>query len=40
LTKLIELMGRKNTEQTQWGPLERRVRLVDLPRPTGRGSRG
>jgi hypothetical protein len=40
LTRLIELMGRKNTEQTQWGPLERRVRLVDLPRPTGRGSRG
>jgi hypothetical protein len=40
LTKMIEWMGRKNTEQTQWGPLERRVRLVDLPHPAGRGSRG
>ena len=40
LSKMIEWLGKKNSEQTQWGPLERRVRLADLPRPTGRGSRG
>ena len=38
--KVIQWLGRKNTEQTQWGPLERRVRLADLPRTPGRGSRG
>jgi hypothetical protein len=38
--KLIAWLGKKNTEQTQWGPLERRVRLADLPRTPGRGSRG
>ena len=36
---LIELLSRKNTETTQWGPLETRVRLADLPRPAGRGQR-
>jgi hypothetical protein len=36
---LIELFGRKNTEVTHWGPLETRVRLADLPRLAGRGSR-
>jgi len=40
LSKMIEWLGKKNPEQNQWGPLERRVRLADLPRPTGRGSRG
>jgi hypothetical protein len=33
------LLGRKNTEVTHWGPLETRVRLADLPRLAGRGSR-
>jgi hypothetical protein len=36
---LIEFLGRKNTEITHWGPLETRVRLADLPRLAGRGSR-
>ena len=36
---LIDLLGRKNTEVTHWGPLETRVRLADLPRMPGRGSR-
>ena len=36
---LIDLFGRKNTEVTHWGPLETRVRLADLPRLAGRGSR-
>ncbi|MCX6632881.1 MAG: hypothetical protein NTW28_35230 [Candidatus Solibacter sp.] len=36
---LIEFLGRKNTEVTHWGPLETRVRLADLPRLAGRGSR-
>jgi hypothetical protein len=36
---LIDLLGRKNTEITHWGPLETRVRLADLPRLAGRGSR-
>jgi hypothetical protein len=39
VTRLVELFGRKNTEITQWGPLEARVRLADLPRPAGRGPR-
>jgi hypothetical protein len=39
VTRLVELFGRKNTEVTQWGPLEARVRLADLPRPAGRGPR-
>jgi hypothetical protein len=38
--QLIKWLGRKPSEQTTWGPLERRVRLVDLPRIAGRGSRG
>lgn len=40
LSKMIAWLGKRNTEQAQWGPLERRVRLVDLPRLAGRGSRG
>jgi hypothetical protein len=40
LSRMIEWLGKKNSEQTQWGPLERRVRLADLPRLPGRGSRG
>jgi hypothetical protein len=40
IPRMIQWLGKKNVEQTQWGPLERRVRLMDLPRPTGRGSRG
>ena len=40
MKKMIEWLGRKPSEPTTWGPLERRVRLSDLPRPTGRGSRG
>jgi hypothetical protein len=40
ISRMIEWLGRKNSEQTQWGPLERRVRLADLPRLAGRGSRG
>jgi hypothetical protein len=39
LHDLIEFLGRKNTEITHWGPLETRVRLADLPRLAGRGSR-
>jgi hypothetical protein len=39
VTRLVELFGRKNTEITQWGPIEARVRLADLPRPAGRGSK-
>jgi hypothetical protein len=39
LHDLIDLLGRKNTEVTHWGPLETRVRLADLPRMAGRGSR-
>jgi hypothetical protein len=38
--QLIKWLGKKPSEQTSWGPLERRVRLVDLPRLAGRGSRG
>jgi hypothetical protein len=40
ISRMIEWLGKKNAEQTQWGPLERRVRLADLPRLAGRGSRG
>jgi len=40
ISRMIEWLGKKNSEQTQWGPLERRVRLADLPRIAGRGSRG
>jgi len=39
LKDLIDFLGRKNTEITHWGPLETRVRLADLPRMAGRGSR-
>jgi hypothetical protein len=39
LHDLIDLLGRKNTEVTHWGPVETRVRLSDLPRLAGRGSR-
>ncbi|MBS1856822.1 MAG: hypothetical protein JST11_15750 [Acidobacteria bacterium] len=37
---LIDLLGRRNQTETHWGPLETRVRLADLPRARGRGSRG
>jgi hypothetical protein len=38
---LIDRLGRKKSEtETHWGPLEIRVRLADLPRIQGRGSRG
>lgn len=37
---LIERLGRKNQAEIHWGPLELRVRLADLPRIAGRGSRG
>ena len=39
LKDLIDLLGRKNTEVTHWGPIETRVRLADLPRLAGRGTR-
>jgi hypothetical protein len=38
--ELIELLGQRKTEEVHWGPLEMRVRLADLPRIAGRGSRG
>lgn len=37
---LIDLLGHKNQTELHWGPLETRVRLADLPRLAGRGSRG
>ena len=37
---LIDRVGRRNQTETHWGPLEIRVRLADLPRIQGRGSRG
>ncbi len=37
---LIDLLGRRNQTETHWGPLETRLRLADLPRIGGRGSRG
>jgi|SRR4051812_15400232 len=37
---LIRVLGHKKSEETHWGPLEVRVRLADLPRMRGRGSRG
>jgi hypothetical protein len=40
LSTLIGWLGRKPSVPTHWGPLERRVRLADLPRVAGRGSRG
>jgi hypothetical protein len=36
---LIELLSRKNSPEIHWGPFEARVRLTDLPRMAGRGSR-
>lgn len=40
LSDVIKMLGRKKTEQTQWGPFERRIRLADLPRIAARGPRG
>jgi hypothetical protein len=37
---LIRMFGQKKTQETHWGPLETRVRLADLPRMAGRGTRG
>jgi hypothetical protein len=36
---LIDRLGRRNQAEIHWGPLELRVRLADLPRVAGRGSR-
>jgi hypothetical protein len=37
---LIDRFGQRKQTETHWGPLEIRVRLADLPRIQGRGSRG
>ncbi len=37
--RLIEILSRKNAPEIHWGPFETRVRLTDLPRMAGRGSR-
>jgi len=37
--RLIEILSRKNAPEIHWGPFEARVRLTDLPRMAGRGSR-
>lgn len=37
--RLIDILSRKNAPEVHWGPLEARVRLADLPRMAGRGSR-
>ena len=37
--RLIEILSRKNSPEIHWGPFEARVRLTDLPRMAGRGSR-
>lgn len=37
--RLIEILSRKNSPEVHWGPFEARVRLADLPRMAGRGSR-
>ena len=37
--RLIEILSRKNSPEVHWGPLEARVRLADLPRMAGRGSK-
>jgi hypothetical protein len=37
---LIAMLGQKKAQETHWGPLETRVRLADLPRIAGRGTRG
>jgi hypothetical protein len=36
---LIEALSKKNSPEIHWGPFEARVRLTDLPRMAGRGSR-
>jgi len=36
---LIDRLGRRNQAEIHWGPLETRVRLADLPRMAGRGSK-
>jgi hypothetical protein len=40
LKSIIDLLGRKKQVESSWGPLETRVRLADLPRMPGRGTRG
>ncbi len=37
--RLIEILSRKNSPEVRWGPFEARVRLTDLPRMAGRGSK-
>ena len=37
--RLIEILSRKNSPEVHWGPFEARVRLADLPRTAGRGSK-
>ena len=37
--RLIDVLSRKNAPEVHWGPLEARVRLADLPRMAGRGSK-
>jgi hypothetical protein len=37
---IIDLLGRKKQVESSWGPLETRIRLADLPRISGRGTRG
>lgn len=40
LKSIIDLLGRKKQVDSHWGPIETRMRLSDLPRMPGRGSRG
>ena len=37
---IIDLLGRKKQVDSHWPALETRIRLSDLPRAAGRGSRG
>ena len=39
LKRLIDALSRKPSPVTNWGPFEARVRLADLPRMAGRGSK-
>ncbi|MCU1235724.1 MAG: hypothetical protein JWP63_3691 [Candidatus Solibacter sp.] len=36
---LIDALSKKNSPEIHWGPFEARVRLTDMPRMGGRGSR-
>jgi hypothetical protein len=40
LKSIIDLLGRKKQVNTRWPVMETRLRLIDLPRIAGRGSRG